>query len=66
LGLTCAAPAEAKWLSRDESRQAVLYCFFCQSKYGKPCLDDAAAIEAADPRLDHRVVKATLKVEGIR
>jgi hypothetical protein len=24
-----------------------------------------AAIEAADPRLDHRVVKATLKVEGI-
>lgn len=30
-----------------------------------PCLDDVAAIDAADPRLDHRVVKATLKVEGI-
>ena len=29
------------------------------------CLEDVAAIDAADPRLDHRVVKATLKVEGI-
>jgi hypothetical protein len=65
LGLTCAAPAEVTWLSRDESRQAVLDCFFWQSKNGQPCLEDVAAIESADPSLDHRVVQATLKVEGI-
>jgi hypothetical protein len=33
LGLTCAAPAEATWLRRDESRQAVLDYLFWRSKY---------------------------------
>jgi hypothetical protein len=42
------SPAEATWLSRDESRQVVLNCFW-QSEYGQPCLDNAAAIEAAAP-----------------
>ena len=64
-GLTCAAPREATWMSRDESRQAVLDCFFWRSKTGEPCLADPVALEAADPRLDHRVVQAPLTVEGI-
>ena len=64
-GLTCATPAQATWMSIDESRKAVLDCFFWRSKTGQPCLEDTAALDAADPSLDHRVVKATLKVEGI-
>ena len=68
--LTCAAPgpSEAMWLSMDESRQTVrvLDCFFfLRSKGGLPCPEDPVALEAADSRLDHRVVQATLTVEGI-
>ena len=68
--LTCAAPgpSEAMWLSMDESRQTVrvLDCFFfLRSKSGLPCPEDPVALEAADSRLDHRVVQATLTVEGI-
>ena len=53
-------------MSLDESRKAVLDCFLWRFKDGQPCLEDPAALDAADPRLAHRVVKATLKVEGIR
>ena len=64
-GLTCVAPREATWMSMNESRQAVLDCFFWRSKRGWPCLEEPVALEAADSRLDHRAVKATLIVEGI-
>ena len=52
-------------MSMDESRQAVLDCFFWRSKSGLPFLDEPVALQAADSRMDHRVVQATLIVEGI-
>ena len=52
------------WASFNESRRAVLDCFFYRSKTGQACLRDTAAFGADDPRLNHRSVSATLSIEG--
>ena len=61
-GLTCVAPREATWLSMDESRPAVLDCFFWRSKSGLSCLEELVALEAADSRTS--VVQATQTVRA--
>ena len=65
LGLSCAAPKEHTWASFNESRRAVLDCFFYRSKTGQTCLGDTTAFNAADVRLDHKGISARLNIEGI-
>ena len=65
LGLSCAAPKEHTWASFNESRRAVLDCFFYRSKTGQACLGDTAAFSAAEVRLDHKGVSSKLNIEGI-
>ena len=64
LGLSCAAPKEHSWASSNESRRAVLDCFFYRSKTGQACLGDTAAFSAAEARLEHRGVSSRLHIEG--
>ena len=58
LGLRCAAQKEDTWASFNESRQAVLDCFFYRSKTGQACLGDTSAVSAAQVLLDHKGVSA--------
>ena len=63
---TCEAPAEHTWNSADDSRRAVLDCFFWKSKSGQPSISHAEAFLAADPTLDHCGVKVLLLDPNIR
>ena len=56
LGLSCAAPKEHTWASFNESRRAVLDCFFYRSKTGQACLGDTTAFSTVVVLLDHKGV----------
>ena len=58
--LTCAAPEHATWQSVNESRHAVLDCFFWRSKSDGPSIRGAEAFLSTDPRLDHDIVRVTV------
>ena len=58
--LTCAAPEHATWQSVNESRHAILDCFFWRSKSDGPSIRGAEAFLSADPRLDHDIVRVTV------
>jgi len=47
--LTCAAPEHATWQSVNESRHAILDCFFWRSKSDGPSIRGAEAFLSADP-----------------
>ncbi len=58
--LTCAAPEHATWQSVNESRHAILDCFYWRSKSDGPSIRGAEAFLSADPRLDHDIVRVTV------
>jgi hypothetical protein len=64
-GLSCAAPAQATWHSYNESRSAVLDCFFWRSTSDQLNLVDAEAFPSPDPRMDHHGVQICLSGGGI-
>ena len=63
--LSCAAPAQATWHSYNESRSAVLDCFFWRSKTDQLDIVDAEAFPSPDPRMDHHGVQICLLGAGI-
>ena len=65
VGLTCIAPPHATWQSINESRCAVLDCFFWQSRTDKATLQDAEGFLSPDPRLDHDPVRVCVKCDTI-
>ena len=64
-GLACAAPLHATWQSVNESRYAVLDCFFWRSKTDQTGLVDVEAFLPPDPRLDHDLVRARVKCDTL-
>ena len=60
--LTCAAPPGYTWSSYNESRRAVLDCFFHSEATG---LTEVMAFYNIDPRHDHAGVKAAISIKGI-
>ena len=66
-GFICAAPEQHTWTSFNESRQAVLDCFFWKAKTATAVehVYGATAFDSTDPRLDHRGVRVYLQVEGL-
>ena len=64
-GLECCAPEAPTWHSFNDTRRAVLDCFFHKSRANRPCLEGASTFLSADPRHDHCGVRATLSVAGI-
>ena len=64
-GLSCAATAQATWHSYNESRSAVLDCFFWRSKTDQLTIVDAEAFPSPDPRMDHHGVQICLSGGGI-
>ena len=65
VGLTCEAPQHATWQSINESRCAVLDCFFWQSRTGKVTIQDAEGFLSPDPRLDHDPVRVSVACDTI-
>ena len=65
VGLTCMAPPHATWQSINESRCAVLDCFFWQSRTGKATLQNAEGFLSPDPRLDHDPVRVCVACDTI-
>ena len=63
--LSCAAPAQATWHSYNESRSAVLDCFFWRSKTDQLDIVGAEAFPSPDPRMDHHGVQICLLGAGI-
>jgi hypothetical protein len=59
------APLHATWQSINESRCAVLDCFFWQSRTGKTTLQDAKGFLSPDPRLDHDPVRVCVACDTI-
>jgi hypothetical protein len=45
-GFACEAPAEPTWASADDSRRALLDCFFWKSVSGQPSVSHAEAFSA--------------------
>ena len=64
-GFACEAPAEPTWASADDSRRAVLDCFFWKSVSGQPSVSHAETFLSADPTLDHCGVKVLLRDDSI-
>ena len=65
MGLTCEAPRYATWQSINESRCAILDCFFWQSRTGKGTLRDAEGFLSPDPLLDHDPVRVWVACDTI-
>ena len=61
----CEAPVKPTWASADDSRRAVLDCFFWKSTSGQPSVSHAEAFLSADPTLDHCGVKVLLRDDSI-
>ena len=59
--LTCEAPSEPTWASANDSRRAVLDCFFWKSRSGQASVSHAEAFVSGDPTLDHCGVKVLLR-----
>ena len=57
----CEAPVEPTWSSVNDSRRAVLDCFFWKSKSGQPSISNAETFLTTDPTLDHCGVKVLLR-----
>jgi hypothetical protein len=57
-----AAPSEHTWSDTSDLKRATLDAFFTREA---DSLSEAACVESADPRHDHRGVRATLLDEGI-
>jgi hypothetical protein len=56
---------EPTWTSADDSRRAVLDCFFWKSRSGQPSVSHAGAFLSANPTLDHCGVKVLLRDDSI-
>jgi len=65
MGLTCMAPPHATWQSVNESRCAVLDCFFWRSRTDKATLQDVEGFLSPDPRLDHDPVRVWVQCDTI-
>jgi ribonuclease HI len=64
-GLACAAPMHATWQSVNESRYAVLDCFFWRAKTEQLSIADAESFRSPDPRLDHEGVVVSVSGDSI-
>ena len=60
--LTCAAPPDPTWSSYNETRRAVLDCFFHSAA---AVFTEVVAFYNIDPRHDHAGVRAAIRIAGI-
>jgi len=65
VGLTPSVPESPTWRSLDDSRQAVLDCFFWRSLMARDCITASEAFASPDPRMDHDGVRARMLCQGI-